>query len=199
MNWNDFFYYDESSPSSLRWKVDVKTGKDGRIKIMSAGDVAGCVDNDYRTKIQYWRVGLKSILYSVHRVVWEMFQGTLQDGYIVDHIDGNGLNNSLPNLRAVPHTNNMRNKVMDKRNTSGATGVSLDGNYWRGQCIGLDGKRNRKSFSIKTYGPDEAFRLACEWRAKMIEQLNAEGAGYTERHGKETHEEDCTCGDRARH
>jgi hypothetical protein len=33
------------------------------------------------------------------------------------------------------------------------------------------------------YGNDFAFELACNYRDKMIEDLNKAGAGYTERHG----------------
>jgi hypothetical protein len=35
----------------------------------------------------------------------------------------------------------------------------------------------------KKYGKEEAFRLAVEWRAARIKELNEQGAGYTERHG----------------
>jgi hypothetical protein len=38
-------------------------------------------------------------------------------------------------------------------------------------------------FSISKLGNDEAFRQACEYRAKMIAELNEQGANYTERHG----------------
>lgn len=31
---------------------------------------------------------------------------------------------------------------------------------------------------------NEAFRLACDYRVRMIEELNSDGAGYTEHHGK---------------
>ena len=36
----------------------------------------------------------------------------------------------------------------------------------------IDGILRGKHFRIDRLGNDEAFRLACEWRAKMIEQLN---------------------------
>lgn len=40
-----------------------------------------------------------------------------------------------------------------------------------------------KTFSISKYGEKESFRLACEYRSKMIESLNANGAGYASTHG----------------
>ena len=41
----------------------------------------------------------------------------------IDHIDGNGLNNSINNLRCVDKINNQRNKRISKLNTSGKLGV----------------------------------------------------------------------------
>jgi hypothetical protein len=72
-------------------------------------------------------------------------------------------------------------------NKSGISGVSrriIKGiDYFIVQCSCLTGKRKSKAFNVKEYGEQEAFRLACEYRAKMIEELNAAGAGYTGRHG----------------
>lgn len=45
INWNEWVYYDETSPTFLRWKVDRYSGKGGRIIKPHAGDVAGSFDN----------------------------------------------------------------------------------------------------------------------------------------------------------
>ena len=42
----------------------------------------------------------------------------------VDHIDGDGLNNTEKNIVSGTHAENMRNRCMDKRNTSGVIGVT---------------------------------------------------------------------------
>lgn len=42
------------------------------------------------------------------RLLWLYFKGEIQDGYIIDHKDGNPLNNSLDNLRAIPREDNTK-------------------------------------------------------------------------------------------
>lgn len=43
-----------------------------------------------------------------HRLVAEAFIGEIKDGYEVNHIDGNKLNNNLSNLEIVSHLENMQ-------------------------------------------------------------------------------------------
>lgn len=46
---------------------------------------------------------------SIHRLVWETFNGEIPDGMVIDHIDGNRSNNALSNLRLVTQSENMNN------------------------------------------------------------------------------------------
>ena len=47
----------------------------------------------------------------------------------------------------------------------------------------IEGIERRKNFNSKGLGKEQAFKLACEYRAQKIRELNEQGAGYTERHG----------------
>ena len=58
-----------------------------------------------------------------HNLVWIYVHGKLPTGQI-DHIDGNGTNNILCNLRDVSIQDNCRNKKLDRRNKSGFNGVN---------------------------------------------------------------------------
>ena len=186
MNWCDYFIYDETSPSCLRWKVSRRSGNGSGIEHVKAGQVAGCPDS----KGQY-QVNLNGTNTMCHRIIWEMTEGPIPGGYIIDHRDGNGSDNKFPNLRCIESYLNARNMKMYETNSSGVCGVSLLRNktvnrenlYWSAKWADLDGNQVNKRFSVLRYGNDEAFRLACEYRAKMIAELNEQGAGYTERHG----------------
>jgi hypothetical protein len=192
INWTDVVYYDESSPSCLRWAINIpyKGLLGGSAYKRVIGEDAGCLHaRNNRYKIKYQQMS-----FMVHRVVWELFHGKPDPDLVIDHIDGNGTNNKISNLRLVDKATNARNMRRSKANTTGVSGIvemNVDDKkyghsyHYYGVCWAtLDGNtNNRKYFSRDKLGDEEAFRLACEYREKMIAELNAQGAGYTERHG----------------
>ena len=172
-----FFEYDESSPSCLRWKVDIISGKNK--KQVSKGDVAGS-----KTTNNYWCVGFDNKLYQAHRIV-AVLNNLYVEGKIIDHIDGNRLNNKIENIQVIDKSVNARNQKKYNTNTTGTCGVHFD-NFKKSFVASVNfdfNKRKSKSFSVNKYGHDNAFQLACEWREKMIKELNEKGACYSERHG----------------
>jgi len=91
-----------------------------RVKI---GSLAGTVKID-RCGIKYLRIYVGSKRYYAHRLAWMFVYNEFpQSKMEIDHIDGNGLNNSIVNLRCVNKINNQRNKRISKLNTSGKLGV----------------------------------------------------------------------------
>lgn len=62
-----------------------------------------------------------------HRVIWIMHYGEIPEGLEVDHINGDGLDNNIKNLRIVDRLTNNRNKRRTIRgSSSGITGVTWD-------------------------------------------------------------------------
>lgn len=59
----------------------------------------------------YLRITIRNKQYSIHRLMWETFNGSIPEGYYIDHIDGNKSNNSLSNLRLVTQSDNMKNAM----------------------------------------------------------------------------------------
>lgn len=185
INWSDYVYYDETSPSFLRWKVDRRGGKVGQILVKAAGEDAGSSVGNYG----YFQMGLFGVRYLNHRVIWVLFHGSIDPEMQIDHKDGNRGNNSIDNLRLVTSDINSRNQSVHCNNTTGATGVSRMStnkgryHYYIAHWNAFNGKQKQKCFSILKLGELEAFRLACEYRQQIIGELNSQGAGYTERHG----------------
>lgn len=184
-DWNSIFEFDNDG--FLVWKIDNYTGHRGNVLKAKVGDrVATHKDTAGYTVVSLGTT--KGGAKKLHNIVYEMHNGTLKDGEIIDHIDGNIDNNSPSNLRVASTLINARNRKIASHNTTGVTGVSLkkcekSGDSYRAAWRTICGKGRERSFSVRKYGKDEAFRLACNYRAKMIEELNLQGAGYTERHG----------------
>ena len=190
MNFKDYFYYDETSPSFLRWKVSRFTGANYHIERVAKGDCAGSLSK----RDGYWRAWLDGKSYLAHRIIMSISNGSSE--LVCDHIDGNRANNSLANLRYVTQLENARNVGMHVCNTSGVNGVGIgithSGKYqnWTATVCFEGSKTGRlnKAFSINKFGERQAFEMACAWRKAMIEELNLQGAGYTETHGfRESH------------
>jgi len=84
---------------------------------------------------------------------------------IVDHIDGNGLNNQRRNIRACSAAQNAMNRGVQKNNVSGIKGV-----YWHKRAkkwyafIMLD----QKKIYIGSFGSKEAAANAYNERAKEL-------------------------------
>lgn len=73
------------------------------------------------------RIQGKTKPFATHRLVAEAFIRTLQDGEVVDHIDGNKLNNSVSNLRITTHSINTT-AFRDRVREEGSHGFKLSEN-----------------------------------------------------------------------
>lgn len=183
MKFNEWWYYDETSPSGLRWKIDVWSGQDYRVKKVSTGDVAGTLGRK-----GYWRTISKKKGYSNSRSVWEMHHGAIPKGMQIDHINKIRSDNRIGNLRLVTNQVNKMNSGIYANNSSGKTGVRFItmGNtlYCCATWAELSRKRKCAYYSTKKYGLLPAFKMACERRDREIELLNEQGGSYTKSHGK---------------
>ncbi|MGY2256452.1 HNH endonuclease signature motif containing protein [Pseudomonas reactans] len=169
--------YDESSQTGLRWLVD-------RRGTVRKGDPAGSLLEHAKTGRKCWQVQLGGVVQLAHRVIYSLCTGDqIPEGSQIDHFDGDATNNRFENLRLVESVGNMRNKSQYATNTTGTTGVSLTSKgYYQASAQGLDGKSLYKCFSRKKHGDAQALKMASEWRSSRMAELNAQGAGYTERH-----------------
>ncbi|ECE6399599.1 hypothetical protein FNJ07_09500 [Salmonella enterica subsp. salamae] len=132
-------YYDESSPSFLRWRND-KINGNGRV-FSRAGDCAGSLK-----KSGYWVVNVDGKFLMVHRIVFAIHHGFLPRQ--VDHKDRHRANNNIANLRPVSSSQNRWNSSVRSDNTSGIKGVSLhkQSGKWRAQIY-----KNGKAIHLGTF------------------------------------------------
>lgn len=83
------------------------------------------------------------------------------DGTLVDHINGDKLDNRKANLRACTHEENMRNRKRHKNNRSGFKGVYKDGRVlcgWRAQI-----RVNKRKLTLGVFPtPEVAHAAYCE-------------------------------------
>ena len=99
--------------------------KDGNLirKVRSGngkvGDLSGSVNAD-----GYFQVQINGDTLLQHRLIFLYLYGYAPD--LIDHIDGNKLNNQAGNLRECNKSENNYNSKIRKDNTSGIKGVSWD-------------------------------------------------------------------------
>ena len=104
--------------------------------------------------------GSKKHSFSMHRHIMARVTGRpLVKGEIVDHINGNSLDNRRSNLRLATHQQNIHNQRRNSRNTSGYKGVSYARrmNKWLAK-IKINGKCKSLGYYVT---PEEAFAAYC--------------------------------------
>jgi hypothetical protein len=104
--------YDQDT-GEFRWRVQKRTS-------VPAGEIAGC-----RAHSTYWCIGIDGRTYRANQLAWLYVKGEWGRP-LVDHRDGNPLNNRFSNLRLSSHSNNVANQSRKQSNTSGFKGVHRD-------------------------------------------------------------------------
>lgn len=75
-----------------------------------------------------------------HRVIWEMVNGPIPDGMVIDHVNGDPFDNRLHNLRLTTHSQNLRNQKLRKDSRSRIKGVMRRSGGWVARIV-VDGRR----------------------------------------------------------
>jgi len=78
-----------------------------------------------------------------HRMIYVYHNGAIPKGLVIDHIDGNGLNNNIENLQAITHSDNLLKSKIEKTNVTGHKNIAYDKNTkkkYRAYKM-VDGKR----------------------------------------------------------
>lgn len=154
----DYITIDETSKSGLRWIKDVKhsrirAGQEAFTAIDSTGSYVGSFGGKR---------------YRAHRVIVYLRDGIWSDNkLVVNHIDGNPLNNSSNNLELITHQQNSNhsNRKMQSNNTSGYRGIS----YYKKADIYRVDYRGKYIGRYKTI--DEAKKVLIKLKSNDIDYL----------------------------
>lgn len=106
---SEFLELDNESPSGLRWKKRQNQISE-TWNTKHAGKPAGSKGEFH------WRVHCFGGRYLAHRIVWILAYGSIPEDMVVDHIDGDGFNNAIENLRLATVSENAYNRVARKGN-----------------------------------------------------------------------------------
>ena len=164
-DWRSYFNYNPET-GVLYWKVSLSNRA-------PVGSEVGGID----PSSGYIQLRLHRKKHYAHRIVWEMHNGPIPKGKMVDHINHIRHDNRLCNLRLVSSLDNARNSSKSANNTSGRSGV-----YFREDCgkwragIGV----SNKFVNFGTFETKEEAILARELAEKQL--------GFHPNHGKENEE-----------
>ena len=109
MNTND----DEYVPHPIY--TNYEASRNGYIRHRRRQNNLGSVSNTGYLRISVCN-NLHKKHYFVHRFIAEVFIGKIPTGYVIDHINGNKLDNRVSNLRIVTQSQNNFNKIRINKN-----------------------------------------------------------------------------------
>lgn len=107
------FSYDENT--------GVFTWRDDRYARKVKGLEAGWTTSQKNRRTKYIHMRIDGVTYRAHRLAWMYMYGEWPE--YIDHIDGDGTNNRISNLRSVSKYESAKNKPLQLNNKSGCSGV----------------------------------------------------------------------------
>ena len=99
----------------------------------------------------------------LHRVIWDYHYEVGCEGYLVDHIDLNPLNNRIENLRLCDPSQNAANSFGHSDSTVSSKGVTVCGNKFRAQVA-----HNGKRYHLGVFDTEEEASVAYKDKAKQL-------------------------------
>ena len=125
----------------------ISISKKGKVKFLK-----NSITHDGYARIALKYEKGKEKKYRINRLVFQTFVGNLVDGLVIDHIDGNRLNNHYSNLRQITQKENIENAI--RLNNFGKNNASYIGVFDTRTNIGRSYSSILEFFNsknIKTY------------------------------------------------
>mgnify|MGYP001593501174 CR=1 FL=1 len=116
------FDYDQAT-GAFTWRPKAPDSHQARIfNAKYAGKAAGC-QSKHPSGYRPFLIHLDGRLYKGARLIWKWMTG--EDPDVIDHIDGDPLNNRWDNLRSISKADNARNRRIAPKHTGTPMGVNL--------------------------------------------------------------------------
>jgi hypothetical protein len=147
----------------ILWLKDKGRGRTGK--------EAGCPRNPENGHVQYRSIGINGLHLSAHRIAWFLHYEEWPNA--IDHINGDGLDNRITNLRNVTRVENAKNSCMYANNTSGVLGVS-----WH---------KHRKKWEVRISNNGKSLNIGCFIDIEDAKKARAQAEikyGYHPNHGR---------------
>lgn len=121
----------------------------------------------------YRQGAIFSRLQKAHRIVWMIERGEIQEGMIIDHINGIAGDNRIENLRLATQAQNMCNRRVQSNSVTGIKGVSfhIPTKKWRAS-IGVKGKQIHLGLFDSISAAEAAYLAAAEKHQKQFAYHN---------------------------
>lgn len=163
---NSILEYDQNT-GKLIWKCRADRNKCWHTKY--ANKNAGYIVFKNKDYPPYMGLTIDGKAYLAHRIIWKIIYG--EDPLFIDHINGDGTDNHLSNIRNINATINQRNKKMHRNNSSGVTGVFKDNVRNKWIAVNSDTKKHKRFNRIED---------AILYRNQYLETAKF----FTKRHGE---------------
>ena len=151
--------YDPDS-GLFTWKSP--TGRRAKVGSVAGTVIDGRKNHPTRRPWRYRQIGVDGTNYKAHRLAW-LYVHNKWPSDEIDHIDGDGSNNRIANLREATRAENSRNAPKRRNNTSGYKGVWLNHGRWSAN-IWTSGRK----ISLGTYDTPEQAHAAYAEAAKKL-------------------------------
>lgn len=138
----------------FKWKINTSSNK------IKKDSRAGHIESFF----SYCRITIDYKIYQAHRLAWLYVYGKWPK--IIDHINGNTLDNKIHNLRSVSQRENSINTIKHRNGHLAGTYFRKDKNKWQAR-ISISGK-------IKYIGIYSTQQEAHEAYLKKLKELNNE-------------------------
>lgn len=115
------------------------------------------IENKVNTSNGYCDVKFNRRMIKYHAIVWILTNGNIPENFVIDHVDGNKINNKVSNLRLVTQRENCQNKTMHRAGKLFGCSYHKHSQSWRAY-IQIDGKMKYLGYYKTELEAHEAYK-----------------------------------------